>query len=141
MRNCAVLVALLVFSSVSSSLPSIVRGPSGSGVVEYPRGNGPLEAWEIVTDWVDGTYLNYSRAFWGDLGAPGRPVVVCATKTEDKKFAGIGFNEAMLKDALTVVIQDKLGLSADTSTDCALYSDLIARNHDFSDLQKFYDSL
>lgn len=147
MKYLGIVLSLSLFVNLalanSADTPFIVRGSSpGTDVVQYPQGSGtPLEAWEIVLDWADGTYLNYSRGWYGYVGTQAQPIKICSTKVENKKYAGIGFDDSKLQAALALVIQDAQGATANTATSCAVFSDLLLTHPEFKDLQKFFDSL
>lgn len=127
----------------NAETPFIVRGSKpGTDVVQYtPNPGAPLEAWEIVLYWADGTYLNYSRGWYGSVGTKAQPMEICFTKTEGKKFVGIGYDVYQLQSALSVVIADALGASADPNTNCAIFSDLLLNHSEYKDLEKYFDSL
>lgn len=98
-----------------------------------------MQAWEIVTDWADGVYLNYSGAPWGVLQVHGQPTQVCYTRLNEKKFAGIGDSKDLLSRALKLVIQNITGSAA--NIECMALADVIAANSTLRDLRKFFASI
>lgn len=136
-------VSILISATSFAGSPQIVRGPKpGSDIVEYPRQAGQgYEAWEIVEDWVDGLYLNYSRAPWGNSGTSSSPIIVCSNNTAGLKIAGIGYKEDLLLGAIELVINDRLHTTGTHSIQCARYSDLLSKDPKQSDLRYFFKSL
>ncbi len=148
MKYVLTILSFLFLTNVAvttgADTPFIVRGSKpGTDVVQYPQDppSAPLEAWEVVLDWADGTYLNYSRGWYGHVGSQTQPIRICSTKVDGKKFAGIGYDESRLQSALALVIQDALGTTANSSTSCSIFSDLLLNHPEYKDLQKFFDSL
>lgn len=133
-------LVLVVTSSLAQAAPMITRGPiPGTDVIEYPLVPGqPQEAWEIVQNLVNGTYLNYSRAPWGSTGSASEPIFACYTIAGGRKFAGIGYSQFQLQEVLNVVVQDAFGDWAEHITRCRPYSEMLAVDPRYSDIHYFF---
>ncbi len=111
-------------------------------VVQYPSTKGaPTEAWEIVTNFADGVYLNYINAPYGDLTADGKTLQICYGKQAGLKFAGISKDSQKLQSALELVFFDKTGEQLSTEINCELFSKLLTHHPEAIDIQAFYKSL
>ncbi len=123
----------------SSDHPVIIHEGTNADIVQYePIANQPLEAWEIVTDWVDGVYLNYSRFPYGDVRYHGQKTKVCFANIEGNRFAGISENAARLRKALALVIATRLGRK--TPITCRNFPTLLQHHPEFADLTMFFES-
>jgi hypothetical protein len=139
-------------SNSSTEQPEIVASTPSSRIVQYESTvHGHLEAWEIVTDWVDGIYLNYSRFPYGDLTYAGQSTWICHVKVQgeqiapnsyiaSRKLAGVSENPERLKKALNVVIKDRFGHPVD-DIKCEVFAELLKRHPSYEDLRIFFLSL
>lgn len=125
--------------------PSIRRGSRwSSDVITYQKHPGePLEAWEINLKWVDGVYLNYIRAPWGDSKFRGQPIQVCYVIGKKKKVIGISENKDRLLSALNIVLKDQVGFVNDNSKKwrCDTYDEIVERDPKYADLKTFVESI
>lgn len=124
--------------------PYITRAtpPYTVDIVQYPSTEGaPTEAWEVVTNFADGVYLNYINAPYGDLTADGKPLRICYGKQAGLKFAGISEDSQKLESALELVFFDKTGEQLSTKINCEVFSELVTHHPDDIDIRSFYNSL
>ena len=135
------IAAILLFALPlrADEAPKIVRGTLiYSDVIQYPlRPGASLEAWEVRTDWIDGVYMNYSRAPWGDPTIRGLATQVCYVKGKDKKVIGISENADRLLPAMIAVLEDQVGHVRNKFVRCESYKQLLAVDPAWSDLKTF----
>jgi len=149
MKQILALSVILAFTILNAGVakatveyPAIQGNPAkGDAVIGYSQAPGrSLEAWEIVLVNGNSSYLNYSRAPWGDPEISGKPTQVCYAKSKNQKIVGISEKADRLKLALETTMA-ALDNTSEIEEGCSTYVDLLSKNPMNSSLIIYLKSL
>jgi hypothetical protein len=141
----AILISPLSFAlAMSDDEPRIDRGvPPASDIVYYGH-DLTHEAWEVVADRADETFLNYSRFPYGDVFYRGQPTQVCFAIVKGvggkiQKFVGASENADHLAKALSLVVYDRTSRTPIYA--CKSMHDLLVTDPRYRDLEFLFKSI